>query len=93
MRIAVHHPVLFIPEKLIVKRGGHGDQLSTKRWGNDIYRVEALVKILESGVLSETQRELTVNTLKEKCSILINGFLKRGKEIEADRFKRIMERY
>ena len=53
LRICSRYPVLFIPKPLIVKRGGHEDQLSRKYEVMDRYRIRALVKMLESGVLDE----------------------------------------
>lgn len=93
LRVASRFPVFFIPQKLIVKRGGHHEQLSQQRWGNDRYRVKALVKMLELGVLSPPMRELTIQELHVKCRVLINGYHKRGKEAEAERYQEIAEQY
>ena len=93
LRVAARFPVFFIPQRLIVKRGGHPGQLSQQGWGNDHYRVKALVKILEGGVLTESMRGLTIQELHRKCRILINGFRKRGKEGEAQEYEEIAARY
>src|SRR5215510_5701311 len=63
LRIAAREPVYLIEEPLVVKRGGHADQLSHKFWGMDRFRVAALRKLLDSGVLSEAQRRLTEEML------------------------------
>jgi hypothetical protein len=91
--VAACFPVFFIPQKLIVKRGGHLGQLSQQGWGNDRYRVQALVKILETGALTPQMRELTIEELHRKCHVLINGFRKRGKEGEAKGYEEIVVRY
>jgi len=83
LRICVKYSVLFLDEPLIVKYGGHGDQLSKKHWGMDRFRVKALEKILESDELTEAQRKATLGTLNEKYQIIINGMKKRGKNEEA----------
>jgi glycosyltransferase involved in cell wall biosynthesis len=93
LRVAARFPVFFIPHRLIVKRGGHPGQLSQQGWGNDRYRVMALVKILERGTLSPQMRELTMQELHRKCQVLINGYRKRGKEAEAKVCQEIVERY
>jgi glycosyltransferase involved in cell wall biosynthesis len=93
LRVAARFPVFFIPQQLIVKRGGHPGQLSQRDWGNDRYRVRALVKILETGALTEPMRDLTVEELHRKCRVLINGYRKRGKEREAKEYEGIMARY
>ncbi|MGH9425995.1 MAG: glycosyltransferase family 2 protein, partial [Terriglobia bacterium] len=78
LRITACLPVHFIAMPLVVKRGGHPDQLSRRFWGIDRFRVHALCKLLESGVLSEEQRRLTVEVLRKKCTILAHGAHKRG---------------
>jgi len=93
LRVAARFPVFFIPQRLIVKRGGHPDQLSQSSWGNDRYRVTALVKILQSGALTPEQRRLTVEELHRKCRVLIHGYRKRGKEAEAKRYQEIAAQY
>jgi glycosyltransferase involved in cell wall biosynthesis len=93
LRVASLVPIFFIPHMLIVKRGGHPEQLSQSSWGNDRYRVMALVKILERGTLSPQMRELTIQELNRKCRVLINGYRKRGKEADAKVYQEIVERY
>jgi glycosyltransferase involved in cell wall biosynthesis len=93
LRVASHCPVFFIPQRLIVKRGGHPDQLSQQRWGNDRYRVIALATILELGVLTPQMRELTIQELHRKVRVLISGYLKRGKKEEAKDCQALLERY
>ena len=92
LRVALRYPIHLIPEKLIVKRGGHPDQLSHRSWGNDIWRVRALLKILQKE-LPPSWRKLTVAELHRKCSILISGFEKRGKHEEAAQYREIIRRF
>jgi glycosyltransferase involved in cell wall biosynthesis len=40
------YPIYFISAPLIIKRGGHPDQLSHPYWGMDRFRVQALEKAL-----------------------------------------------
>lgn len=82
LRISSVEPIFFIPEKLIVKRGGHKDQLS-RRWGMDVWRVKALMKILSQKELPSEWKALTVQELLKKAHIAINGFRKRNKLEEA----------
>jgi hypothetical protein len=93
LRVTARMPVSFISEPLIIKRGGHEDQLSQRSWGNDRFRVTALVNILESGILDEQRRRLTVRELHRKCLILANGYQKRGKSDEAQVYRTTMQRY
>ena len=93
LRVAKRYPFHFIEEKLIVKRGGHEDQLSRKYWGMDRWRVYALEKLLKENRLDEEQRDLVVTMLVEKCEILINGFGKRGKNSEKEYYRNLVARY
>ena len=77
LRICAIYPVLYIDTPLLIKYGGHKDQLSREYWGMDRFRVEALSKILRSNVLSRSQRMAAKETLVKKCMILINGAEKR----------------
>ncbi len=80
LRICCRHAVHYIDEQLLTKYGGHEDQLSRKYWGMDRFRVRALQNLLNTGVLTESQRELSIAVLKNKCSVLLNGAKKRGNE-------------
>ena len=93
LRIASRHPVGFIDKKLIVKRGGHPDQLSRRSWGNDQYRVKALLKMLETNHLDGRLRSFTEKELLKKCEILAKGYLKRGKSEEGNHYKTLIERF
>lgn len=93
LRVATRFPVFFIPQRLIVKRGGHPDQLSRRYWGIDRYRVMALTKILEMGLLIPELREFTIRELHRKARVLITGYLKRGKEREAKDLEGLLEHY
>ena len=93
LRISAHFPVLFIDEKLIVKRGGHADQLSHRFWGNDCFRVEALKKIISDGGLNDSQKEAAIQELIKKSAILENGFRKREKFEEAAHYLHLIGNY
>jgi GT2 family glycosyltransferase len=93
LRISLKYPVHFIDEKLIVKQGGHEDQLSTKYWGMDRFRVYALEKLLREPSLNGEKRDLVLKTLIQKCGILIQGFSKRGKADEAERYRALVDHY
>ena len=72
LRMSLRYPIAFLDEKLIVKRGGHGDQLSHKYWGMDRFRVKALEKLLQLTLFDE-QKRLVLQELKEKYGILLQG--------------------
>jgi glycosyltransferase involved in cell wall biosynthesis len=89
LRIGVDHLVPLIPMPLVVKRGGHRDQLSHSIWGMDRYRVQSLQKLLDNG-LSGEKREWVMEALKRKISVLCQGARKRGKEYEATAYEGIL---
>jgi len=93
LRVSVRFPIFFIDRKLIVKRGGHSDQLSQRSWGNDRYRVIALEKLLSEPYVEAEERGRIFEEMKRKCQVLYKGFLKRGNESEGRRYQEIMMRY
>ncbi|MFW6115018.1 MAG: glycosyltransferase family 2 protein [Thermodesulfobacteriota bacterium] len=82
LRIACRYSVHLIPKELVVKEGGHKDQLSRAVIGIDRFRIRAIVKLLERGVLTDAQRDQALNELRIKCAIYGQGCLKRGRQAE-----------
>lgn len=93
LRIAARHPIYLVDEPLIVKRGGHDDQLSRSRTGQDRYRIAAIEKLLQGGLLTAGQRELAVKELVKKCCIYANGCIKRERVKEGESILAIASRY
>ena len=93
LRIGRLYPIILIDRPLIVKRGGHDDQLSAAYWGLDRYRVKALLRLLADDDLAADVRQAAVDCLKNKCAILANGFRKRGREQLARQFEAIAARH
>ena len=92
LRISLRHPVYLIDEPLVVKRGGHADQLS-KTPGIDRYRIRALEKILDGGALSQARYRAAEAVLREKCAIYAGGCRKRGRIEEAQYYEALAERF
>lgn len=92
LRIGYRYPVYLIDDPLIIKRGGHADQLS-KAAGLDRFRIKALIKLLESDGLSSSQAQAAVNVLREKCAIYANGCMKRGRMEEAADYRQLEAQY
>ncbi len=88
LRIGCRYPVYLIDTPLIVKRGGHDDQLS-RQPSLDRYRIESLKKLLESGILSPSQRQAAAKVLVKKCGIYANGCYRRGRSTEAALYRSI----
>ena len=79
LRISAQFPIFLIDQPLVVKRGGHPDQLSRTTPTLDRFRIQALVKILNSGRLTVSQYDLAYKELETKCRIYGQGCLKRGR--------------
>jgi glycosyltransferase involved in cell wall biosynthesis len=93
LRVTARYPVLFIDEALIVKRGGHADQLSRKYPVMDQFRIKAIVKVLDADLIEGDLREQAVRELCHKCRIVGEGALKRGRADEARSYRRLAARY
>jgi glycosyltransferase involved in cell wall biosynthesis len=90
LRISCRYPVYLINTPLIIKKGGHADQLS-RRPGLDKYRIMALRKLIESGRLTPVQQQAAIVAAKKKCAVYIHGCLKRDRSKEALYYKRICD--
>ncbi|MFQ5661243.1 MAG: glycosyltransferase family 2 protein [Gammaproteobacteria bacterium] len=73
LRICARYPVLFHDEELIIKHGGHDDQLSRKYWGMDRFRIQAIKMVLSDPLLSGEDRAAALRVMSEKIHILLNG--------------------
>lgn len=93
LRAASRFEVGFLAAPLIVKRGGHLDQLSHREFGIDRYRITALLKVYAQVELREEWRRLTAQMIFEKCEVLANGFRKRGNITEADFYANLQTRF
>jgi glycosyltransferase involved in cell wall biosynthesis len=91
LRICWKYPVHLIDTPLIIKYGGHADQLS-RMPELDKYRIHALVKILKAGCLSHQQCTAALETLKEKCRIYASGCRKRGRIDDAHYYAGLPDR-
>jgi glycosyltransferase involved in cell wall biosynthesis len=92
LRISCRYPILFIPEPLIVKRGGHDDQLSRSYEVMDKYRIKGLLKILDACILTNAQITATAAELRKKSLIVAKGAEKRGRNEEALYYYSLAER-
>lgn len=85
LRLGVREAVGLLDEPLVVKRGGHADQLSRRHWGMDRFRVAALAKLLAQDACG-SRRALAAATLRQKCAVLAVGARRRGLFEEAERY-------
>jgi glycosyltransferase involved in cell wall biosynthesis len=88
LRLSWRYEVGLVEEPLVIKRGGHADQLS-RQWGLDRWRIQALVKLLQEPDLPESYKQAARRTLGAKCAIYAQGCDKRGKGEEAAAYRRL----
>lgn len=83
LRILMQKSFGYIDKKLVIKNGGHDDQLSRQVWGMDRFRVQSLEKLVKTTGISSSNKEAILCNLVQKCKILSAGFRKHNKEKEA----------
>ena len=93
LSLTAQHQVALLNEKLMTRHGGHADQLSRSDWGIDRYRVQSIIKILKTEKLRPEDRSAAIVVLRKKCEIIINGFRKRGKLQEIERYEKIANQH
>ncbi|MBI4970833.1 MAG: glycosyltransferase family 2 protein [Candidatus Omnitrophica bacterium] len=88
LRVAARYPIYLIEGRLTIKYGGHADQLSRTVPSLDKYRIQSMLKLLDSKILTPEQRKWTIEELKYKAKIYGEGCIKHGREEEG---KKILE--
>lgn len=87
LRITSQVEVGFINTPLVIKHGGHLDQLSKKYIAMDEWRVRALAGHLNNPSITKEEKQQLLQVLIQKCETLLNGYEKHNnykhqKEIE-----------
>jgi glycosyltransferase involved in cell wall biosynthesis len=93
LRITAFHDVHYVPEALVMKHGGHADQLSVVTPAIDRFRILAIMKILRHPDLSRNYRQAAVVELIRKCNIVASGCMKKGKDAEAEEYRELARSY
>ena len=78
LRVSSRFQVGLLPERLIVKNGGAGDQLSRLFPAMDRFRAYSIMKVLSEGRLNTQQQQQARAALFEKLAIIEAGGSKRG---------------
>tara|TARA_X000001036_G_scaffold370100_1_gene356453 strand:+ start:90 stop:926 length:837 start_codon:yes stop_codon:yes gene_type:complete len=82
LRITANFKILFINKPLVIKYGGHSDQLSKSVNGIEAYRIKSLENLLSNTKLIKDYKLLTIKMLITKLGIYKKGLLKRHKTNE-----------
>ncbi len=83
LRLVARNRVGLLETPLVVRRAGHPDQLSAITPALDRFRVLSLLKLLSNDELSPERRDMVLDVFVEKCTIIGNGLLKRGRLSQA----------
>ncbi len=84
IRVLREYEIGLIEDELVIKHGGHEDQLSFKYHSMDRFRIKALLKHLDS--------ESAKRMIKKKCNILEKGAKKRGNVEVLEFCERVMKK-
>jgi len=87
LRITSEYRILFIDEPLIIKYGGHDDQLSHSVESIEFFRIKSLENLLDRTELSTNNRVLAIQMIIKKYNIYLSGLVKRKKQSEARQIK------
>jgi glycosyltransferase involved in cell wall biosynthesis len=98
LRLTSRYPVEYIEEPLIVKRAGHGPQLSQKYDQIEIFRLDALRSLVEERWFARNaapgtdrttveMQELAEGEYARKCRIYAEGCRKRGRSKDATEYE------
>jgi len=93
LRVTHRFKVGYVDQPLLIKYGGHQDQLSKAFVAMDRFRITALTKCLEQASLSPEQRIKTLEMLISKVKVYLNGAKKRQKVGEVNRYQAMLKHY
>lgn len=87
LRWTARFPVVYSSEPSVIKRAGGWPQLSEKYGQIEIFRIEALLRILDRNILDDPHRAQALREAERKIGIYCHGCRKRGREDEALRME------
>jgi len=91
VRITAKENIGYLYEPLVIKHGGHSDQLSKKYWGMDRFRIKSLEKNIHSNWFSKDQNKYAYETLIKKLQIVLLGAKNRNNTQVADIYMQKLE--
>ncbi len=86
LRLCHQFPVHYTDQKLIIKYGGHDDQLSRQYPAMDRFRIRALHRLLHGETLRPEYYRAAQATLTTKLEILVKGAIKHRNRSLIDEF-------
>ena len=89
LRWTARFPVVYCAEPSVIKRAGGWPQLSEKYGQIEIFRIEALLRILDKNVLDSRHRAEALVEVERKIVSYCHGCRKRGRTDEALRMEQL----
>ena len=96
LRLTARYRVGYVERESVIKRAGHGDQLSERYGHIELFRLRALHDLLERRDrhhFTPPQRAAAAAELAHKARIYAAGCRKRGRNAEADRYAALARRW
>ena len=76
LKICSRYEVGYLSEPVLIKYGGHEDQLSAKYFAMDYYRIKSMHQLNENKNLNKLKKIALFNMIIKKSKILLKGYQK-----------------
>lgn len=93
LRITCKYPIGLLDKHLLIRYGGHADQLSSRVFALDRFRIRSLIQLIASSSLNDDQLTLAKENLIKRCTIIAAGYEKHGNLLLNERYKAIASYY
>lgn len=92
LRASLRYQIVTLPDPLIIKRGGHEDQLSRQR-GLDIWRIYALQKVLKNAEVDPRMKKTLQKDIDRRTKIVTEGARKRNNSVLLEDIQQMLKMY
>ena len=93
LRLTARHPVAYVERESVIKRAGHGDQLSERYGYIELFRLRALRDLVEGHCFAPARHAAAAAELARKARICAAGCRKRGRVSEAEQYTALAHRW
>ena len=93
LRLTARHPVAYVERESVIKRAGHGDQLSERYGHIELFRLRALRDLVEGRCFAPARHAAAAAELARKARIYAAGCRKRARTAEAEHYETLARRW
>jgi glycosyltransferase involved in cell wall biosynthesis len=93
IRITAKEEIGYLSDPLVLKYGGHSDQLSKQFWGMDRFRIKSLEKNIDNDWFSKEQSKQVYKKLIEKLVIVSTGAKKRRNQETFEKYDQKLKQW